>query len=186
MLITETQNGPLSRRGWSALQFAAADPAALPSTMSRGRARSLLRKLPIDHPPHPYGGCFVQTIQVTEVRAAAHFSGRSSLSLRGLSQVKQSPAAEASDQLLLTTQRGTERGEIRGARNHNTGPGPFHPARPQQSFRTLGLGRAVRRPGQVELQHGGPGPTAWQRVGERKPGKGLKQLHLCPHWLLAD
>lgn len=35
MLITETQNEPLSRHGELALQFAAADPAALPSTMSR-------------------------------------------------------------------------------------------------------------------------------------------------------
>lgn len=76
-LITETQNEPLSRPGWPALQFAAADPAALLSTMSRGRRRrkrSLLPKLPIDHPPNPYGDFFAQTIQVTEVSAPAHSS----------------------------------------------------------------------------------------------------------------
>lgn len=61
MLITETQNEPLSRRGELAPQFAAADPVALLSTISRGRRgreRPLLLKLPIDHPPNPYGGCF--------------------------------------------------------------------------------------------------------------------------------
>lgn len=67
------------RRGQRALQFAATDLAALPSTMSeesqKERERFLLLKLPIDHPPNPYGGFFEQTIQVTEVRDDAHSSG---------------------------------------------------------------------------------------------------------------
>lgn len=90
-----------------ALQFAAADPAALPSTISRGRRgreRSLLLKLPIDHPPNPYRDFFTQTIRVTEVRAPAHssweilalpvgtFPGKTKTNPRS---IKQTPADDA-------------------------------------------------------------------------------------------
>lgn len=36
-----------------------------------GRGGPLLLRLPIDHPPNPYGGFVAQTIRVTEVRAPA-------------------------------------------------------------------------------------------------------------------
>lgn len=141
MLITETQNGPLSRPGESGLRFAAPDPAALPSTMHRGRKgreRSLLLKLPIDHPPNPCGGFFVQTIQVPEVRAPAHSSREISAPPAGTFpgetktrswSLQQTPAGDA--------ERKQRKGKLEVPRSTTLGLSPFiQPARPQLSFHT--------------------------------------------------
>lgn len=121
-----------------ALQFAAPDPTALPSTISRGRKgreRSLLLKLPIDHPPNPYRDFFVQTIQVTEVRAPAHssreilalpagtFPGETKTNPRSL---KQTPADDA--------QRKQRKGKLEVHRITRLGLRPFIQPDPNTLF----------------------------------------------------
>ena len=124
--------------------------------MSRGRARSLLRKLPIDHPPNPYGGFFVQTIQVTEVRAAAHSSGEILALPAGTFPGETKPSSRSLKQTPADDAEGKQReGKLEVPRITTLALGPFMQPDPDSLFSpwawAMQCGSAVRS----ELQHRG-------------------------------